>query len=367
MHPGPKPVKLRAFSRGLEKSETCAHYINVAPAEQSVGTGRERVVNGMENTGKGVQILEITEDQAGQRVDNFLLARLKGVPRSHVYRILRRGEVRVNRGRIKPHYRLRAGDRLRLPPVRRREAGTLRPPAALLERLERAILYEDERLLVLDKPAGVAVHGGSGLSFGVIEALRTLRPGAPYLELVHRLDRDTSGCLLVAKRRSALRALHGLLREGRMDKRYLALVRGAWPGGPHRVDVPLRKNVLASGERVVRVSEAGKAAQTEFTARWTGEDVTLVEVRLLTGRTHQIRVHAAHAGHPLAGDERYGDAAFNRALRRAGLRRLFLHAWSVALEMPGGGPHLQVTAPLPADLLAVLERLGCMTCKTDFG
>lgn len=301
--------------------------------------------------------MEVSGDQAGQRVDNFLAARLKGVPRSRIYRILRRGEVRVNRGRVKPSYRLRAGDRVRIPPIRTAETRPARPPAAASERLGGRVLYEDARLLVLDKPSGMAVHGGSGLSYGVIEALRALRPDAPYLELVHRLDRETSGCLVVAKRRSALRALHAQMREGGMDKRYLALVRGRWQGGPRRVDAPLRKNTLRSGERMVSVREDGRAALSWFRPVTIYREATLMEVRIETGRTHQVRVHAAHIGHPIAGDDKYGDEAFNRRLAGLGLRRLFLHASALGFDDPGGGGPLEVSAPLPDDLRQVLDQL----------
>ena len=304
-----------------------------------------------------VEFLEISEDAAGQRLDNFLLARLKGVPKSHVYRLLRKGEVRVNKGRAKPDYRLEAGDVVRLPPVRRPEAGAV--PAggrAAGQRLEACILHEDDRLLVLDKPSGVAVHGGSGLSHGVIEALRAARPDAPHLELVHRLERETRGCLLVATRRSALRALHELLREGKVEKRYLALVRGRWELGQVRLDDRLRKTVRG-GERVVTVDATGKAAASIFRPVEIGSEASLLEVRIMTGRTHQIRVQAAEAGHPLAGDDRYGEREFNKRMKHFGLDRLFLHAASVGWEDPSSGEWRVYSAPLPEDLRAVLARL----------
>ncbi len=309
---------------------------------------------------QGPRTLEIGPDAAGQRIDNFLLTRLKGAPKSLIYRILRRGEVRVNRGRIKPSYRLQAGDSVRIPPVRLGEPRTpARPNQRVLDELEAAILYEDKRLLVLNKPSGLAVHGGSGVSFGVIEALRALRPEAHYLELVHRLDRETSGCLVIAKKRSALRALHALLRgegEEGVDKRYLALVKGRWEGGPRRVEAPLHKNVLKSGERIVVVDPAGKAALSLFKPLTIYDDASLVEVRLITGRTHQVRVHAAHAGHPIAGDDKYGDPEFNRRMAGLGLKRLFLHARSLGFELEGGAP-VQVNAPLDDDLNRVLDAL----------
>ncbi len=310
---------------------------------------------------KAVQWVEIEAELAGQRIDNFLLTRLKGVPRSRIYRILRRGEVRVNRGRIKPSYRLQAGDQLRIPPVRMSEADEpVRAGQRVIETLEAGILYEDAGLLVLNKPSGLAVHGGSGLSYGVIEVLRAMRPDAPYLELVHRLDRETSGCLIIAKKRSHLRQLHALLRrEGgeRIEKTYLTLVQGGWQGGTRKIDAPLRKNTLRSGERMVSVSADGKPSQSVFTPLARYGDASLMEVRLLTGRTHQVRVHAAHAGHPIAGDGKYGDAGFNRALARRGLDRLFLHAHRIHLTHPGTGEHLRVSAPLDARLQAVLDRL----------
>jgi 23S rRNA pseudouridine955/2504/2580 synthase len=304
-----------------------------------------------------VEIVRIGPDEAGQRLDNFLLTRLKGVPKSHVYRLLRKGEVRINKGRAKPEYRLEPGDEVRLPPVRRPEpnAPTQRGRNAGL-RLEGQILHEDERLIVLDKPTGIAVHGGSGMSHGVIEALRAARPDAPYLELVHRLDRETSGCLLLAKKRSMLRALHEMLREGRVEKRYLALVKGRWELGQVRLEDRLRKT-MRGGERVVTVDEAGKTAASIFRPVEIGSAASLLEVRIMTGRTHQIRVQAAEAGHPLAGDERYGDRDYNRKMKELGCDRLFLHAASVGWEDPVSGEWRVFSAPLPDDLREVLSRL----------
>jgi len=304
-----------------------------------------------------VQELEIDAEQAGQRIDNFLLRRLKGVPKSRIYRILRKGEVRVNRGRIGPDYRLQSGDRVRIPPIRVGEAKPApRTDGDRLAWLEQRVLFEDKGLLILDKPSGMAVHGGSGVSFGVIEALRALRPSAPFLELVHRLDRDTSGCLMVAKKRSILRALHELMRGDGIEKRYLALLAGAWKGGERRVSAPLRKNVVSSGERIVRVDPEGKPARSLFRPLRRFADATLVEVVLDTGRTHQIRVHAAHIGHPVAGDEKYGDETCNRRLRELGLKRLFLHAHALAFQLPER-ERLEASTPLDAELQAVLERL----------
>ena len=302
--------------------------------------------------------MEISADLAGQRVDNFLLNRLKGAPRSLIYRILRRGEVRVNKGRIRPEYRLKAGDTLRIPPVRLAPRTTPpRPAEPVLHQLENAILYEDNRLLVLNKPSGMAVHGGSGLSYGVIEGLRALRPQAPYLELVHRLDRDTSGCLLIAKKRSALRRLHELLRSNQVDKRYFALLKGQWRGGSRDIDAPLRKNVLRSGERMVRVDPEGKTALSIFRPLAVGKSASLVEVKLETGRTHQIRVHAASIDQPIAGDDKYGDDGFNRQLREIGLKRLFLHARSLRFQLIEGESAIEVSAPLDEVLQQVLRKL----------
>ena len=300
---------------------------------------------------------------AGQRIDNFLLRELKGVPRSRLYRVLRKGEVRVNKGRVKADYRLQTGDLVRIPPLRLpepREPG--RAPDAQRARVEAGVLYEDARLLVIDKPAGLAVHGGSGLSYGLIETLRQIRPGAE-LELVHRLDRDTSGCLLVAKRRSTLRQLHELIRAGAMEKRYLALLVGDLPRDRVTVNAALAKNVLQSGERMVRVdAAAGKPARTIFRclarASVDGQRLTLVEAELITGRTHQIRVHAAHLGTPLAGDAKYGDFEANRRLRSVGLGRLFLHASLVAFTAEHLERPLRVRAPLPDDLADVLKGFG---------
>ncbi len=311
-----------------------------------------------------VRHVEVGAEHTGQRLDNFLARLLGNVPRSHIYRLVRRGEVRVNGRRAKPEQRLESSDSIRVPPLRVdvEPAAPGRPPPQLLERVARAITHEDDRLIVVDKPAGLAVHGGSGLSFGIIEALRALRPQED-LELVHRLDRDTSGCLLVARRRSSLRILHALLREGRFEKGYLALVKGQWNLGRRRIEAPLRTDVRVSGERTVKVHPSGKAAVSEFrpvqffgprTSR--SPRATLVEVALHTGRTHQIRVHAAHAGHPVAGDEKYGDDTFNLAMRELGLERMFLHSHRVSFEWPQGGT-FSVSAPLPPELRATLERL----------
>lgn len=305
----------------------------------------------------GVRHLQITAEYAGQRLDNFLLRELKGAPKSLIYRILRRGEVRLNGGRVQPNQRLQTGDQLRIPPVRLGERDSRPPPLTLATRLQDAVLYEDAEVLVLDKPAGLAVHKGSGVDFGVIELLRALRPNEPFLELAHRLDRETSGCLVLARNSTALRWIHEALRQGRVEKRYLALVRGQWNHGVKIVDLPLQRNVLRSGERMVEVAEEGKSALTRFQPLTLHQSASLVEVMIATGRTHQIRVHAATIGHPLAGDEKYGDNAFNRSMaERHGLRRLFLHAHSVSL--PVGGRQIAVDTPLSRELKMVMDSLG---------
>lgn len=306
-----------------------------------------------------VRYLSINEAQQGQRIDNFLLGRLKGVPRSHVYRLLRTGQVRINGRRSRPKQRLCAGDEVRIPPWRGPVTDAVtRPPDALMARVTEAILYEDADLLVLNKPAGLAVHAGSGVRHGLIEALRCARGGDENLELAHRLDRDTSGCLLVARHRAMLLELHRLLRAGGVEKRYLALLLGRWSNGERVVDAPLARDRVRSGERMVEVSEdGGRRARSRFRPLACGERASLVEVALETGRTHQIRVHAAHVGHPVAGDPKYGDRVFNRTLRADGLRRMFLHAAQVSLPLEHARCPLQVSAPLPDDLAAVLERL----------
>jgi len=311
------------------------------------------------------------EEDAGQRVDKVLARLLPGVPRTHIFRLLRRGEVRLNGKRVSGEARVTNGDVLRVPPVRlEAPPPRLDSPKAttqLAGRLTAAIIHEDERLLVVNKPAGVAVHGGSGVSAGVIEALRAARP-EETLELVHRLDRDTSGCLLIARKRSTLRSLHAMLRDdvegagegdSAFDKRYLVLVRGKWELGKKRIEAPLRTDIRVGGERTVKVAPDGKEAVSEFrVVQFFGHLATLLEVRLLTGRTHQIRVHAAWAGHPVAGDEKYGDEAYNRQMQRFGLKRLFLHAHSISFQDPDRKVLVSVSAPLPPELHAVIDQLG---------
>jgi 23S rRNA pseudouridine955/2504/2580 synthase len=302
------------------------------------------------------RMVVIESGDAGQRIDNYLLRSLKGVPRSRIYRILRKGEVRVNKGRVTASYRLQSGDQLRIPPIRiaEREGGRV-PPAASALLLGR-VLYSCKGLMVIDKPAGMAVHGGSGLSHGLIEALRLARTDLSAAELVHRLDRDTSGCLMVATRRSMLRQLHARLRDGEVDKRYLALLAGRLAEERYDVDQPLRKNQLRGGERYVTVDSEGKPARTLFRVVERYREATLVEALLYSGRTHQIRVHAASIGHPVVGDEKYGDERVNQRLAKVGLNRLFLHARGLSFTLDSG-EEVVVSAPLPQELEEVLDRL----------
>src|SRR5262245_5224002 len=299
---------------------------------------------------------EVGEESAGQRLDNYLTRLLKGVPKSHIYRILRSGEVRINSRRAEPGYRVQEGDRLRLPPLRTAKPAPVRAPGPVT-RLHAEVLYEDDHLLAINKPAGVAVHGGSGISRGVVEQLRLERPEARFLELVHRLDRETTGVLLLAKRRPALTALHRQLREGRVGKIYSALVKGRWREGKRSVELPLRKYVSRTGERRVSVQQDGLSARTVFHLRrnWTG--FSLLEAELKTGRTHQIRVHLAHLGFPIAGDDKYGDFTLNRQLAKQGLKRMFLHASRVVFAHPHSGAPLKLEAALPADLQGFLATL----------
>jgi 23S rRNA pseudouridine955/2504/2580 synthase len=311
----------------------------------------------------GVKLVRVPEDRDGQRLDNFLLGQLKGAPRSIIYKIVRSGQVRINGKRAKPDSRLAGGDEVRIPPVRLDAPGETRaPPKGMLERLAASIVFEDKALLAINKPTGIATHGGSGISHGVIEGLRALRPGEP-LELVHRLDRDTSGLLVLAKKRSALLELQALMREGDEDegpeKRYLALLVGKLPAGTMTVDAPLQKSVLQGGERMVRVDASGKASVSHFTLLERRGGHSFCEVRIETGRTHQIRVHAAHIGHPVAGDEKYGDREANKRLaEQVGLKRLFLHAASMQFALGGGERPYLLNAPLAEDLRAALDRLG---------
>ncbi len=307
-----------------------------------------------------VSFVKINPLQAGQRIDNFLLKHLKNVPKSHIYRLLRKGQVRVNKGRVKPVYKLQTGDTLRIPPLQLelKEPLSVSSNSSRLQQLARAILYEDQQLLVLNKPAGMAVHGGSGINFGVIEGLRALYPQAPYLELVHRLDRDTSGCLLIAKKPACLKQLHQALREQQVGKYYAALIKGNWEAHLAQINAPLLKNVVKSGERIVRVDAEGKSALSRFKLQQRFTQSCLVQVKLDTGRTHQIRVHAAHTEHPIAGDSKYGDEAFNQEMRDLGLKRLFLHAETLHIPALGEQSAQHFQAPLPEELKQVLVKLS---------
>lgn len=307
------------------------------------------------------QLLEVPESAVGQRLDNYLLKILKGVPKSHLYRLLRKGEIRVNKKRAKPDYRLIATDIIRLAPIRLSEKSPVTKPSEnLTTYLKQQILFEDKRILIINKPAGLAVHGGSGVSLGLIEALRTIYPKLDFLELVHRLDRDTSGCIILAKKPSILKILHEKMRTNKVVKIYQLLAKGHWPQHLQRIDAPLQKNHLQSGERMVFVNTDGKPAITEFKVLQHFQHATLLQAKLLTGRTHQIRVHALHAGHPLVGDEKYGDKTFNKMLQQMGCKRLFLHAYQLQFSLPDAADieeTIKVTAPLPEDLTKFLQHL----------
>ena len=305
-----------------------------------------------------VQLLTISEEEAGQRIDNYLLRICKGVPKSHVYRVLRSGEVRVNKGRIDQLYRLVEGDVVRIPPIRMAEVST-----QVVPKLEFPIVFEDSHLLIIDKPAGVAVHGGSGVSYGVIEQLRSSRPEAKFLELVHRLDRETSGLLLIAKKRTALTNLHEQMRDGLTDKRYYTLVSGDWKNARQHIKLPLHKYTTADGERRVRVQADGMASHTVFTLKRKFKDFAFLEAELKTGRTHQIRVHLSASGFPIAGDDKYGDFPLNKALQKASsdrgaLKRMFLHAHQISFTHPESGKLTTVNAPLPKECDAFLRSLA---------
>jgi 23S rRNA pseudouridine955/2504/2580 synthase len=307
----------------------------------------------MKDLGKvSVRQVDIGSETAGQRVDNFLLRECKGVPKSHIYRILRSGEVRINSGRVEATYRLQEGDRVRIPPLRvGAKAAASKPP-----KIDLPLLYEDEGLIAADKPAGLAVHGGSGISYGVIEQLRAARPETKFLELVHRLDRDTSGLLLLAKKRSVLTAMHELIRTGQMDKRYLVLVQGKWPPGKQHVKLKLQRYVTGAGERRVSVDDEGREAHTVFELERACGARSLLQAQLKTGRTHQIRVHLAHLGFPIVGDDKYGDFDLNKRLAKQGLKRMFLHAWKLAFVHPLSGDRLRLEAPLPPELDTFLTK-----------
>ncbi len=310
----------------------------------------------MTDTSQKVRLVDIGQRHQDQRLDNFLLSQLKGVPKSRIYKLLRSGQVRVNKGRKKPDYRLQAGDQVRIPPVTTADRTPAQAPRPLLEKLQQNILFEDGDVMVLNKPAGLAVHGGSNIPYGVIEMLRQLRPGATMLELVHRLDRDTSGCLVLAKTRPALTRLHAQFRRERaVEKTYRAVLAGRWQGGERMVDAPLRKNTLQGGERMVCVDREGKPAQSLFSPLDYFRRATYAEIKLYTGRTHQIRVHAAHVGHPLAGDPKYGDKSFNQYLKNNNLRRMFLHAYKLVFSLDR---NYEIIAPLDEDWQTLFSLLN---------
>jgi 23S rRNA pseudouridine955/2504/2580 synthase len=317
-------------------------------------------------TANAVTSLVIDIDQAGQRLDNFLIARLKGVPKSKIYNIIRKGEVRINKGRVKPEYKLLQGDLLRIPPVRTAETGTIAKPShQMTNLLASSILYEDDGLMVVDKPPGLAVHGGSGVTLGLIETLRQMRPELHHLELVHRLDKDTSGCIMIAKKRSYLRHLQAALRDkssGGIVKTYQALVIGDWPKSLQHVTAPLHKTETADGNRIVRVTPEGKPSLTEFKLLKRFEGIhsnifSLIEARPISGRTHQIRVHAQYAGHSLVGDAKYGNDLINSQMKENGVKRLFLHASSLEFLLPNATKPIRVESPLPDDLSFALKQL----------
>ena len=308
---------------------------------------------------QSVQFIEITDSNAGQRLDNFLLSLEKGVPKSRIYRALRKGEVRVNKGRKKQTYKLQLGDTVRIPPLRVTEKTISNTVSDFLrQQLAESILHEDDDLLILNKPSGLAVHAGSGIDQGIIEALRIIRAELPFLELVHRLDRDTSGCLLLAKSRAALLHLQQQMVEHDINKRYLTLLKDSWGKEEKTVIAPLLKNTVSAGERMVQVNDEGKYAETLFIPLQQFPDAQLTEVVLFTGRTHQIRVHAKHIGYPLAGDDKYGQRAFNKQMKKAGLKRLFLHAWKLGITHPATNETLQIEAPIPLQLQTFINKMN---------
>jgi len=310
------------------------------------------------NTRSSVQLIEIKEDQDGQRLDNFLARVLGSIPKSMIYRIIRKGEVRVNKGRIKPNHRLKTGDLVRVPPVRlETETTRKRLPDALLAEIRQCILFENDDCIVIDKPSGLAVHGGSGLHFGVLDVMRAIRPENDYLELVHRIDRETSGCLMLAKNRKTLVFMHEQLKQKQITKKYLAGVEGHWQDGKKTVSAPLMKNSIQGGERIVEVNPDGKEAISHFKLIQHYNRLSLVEVDIQTGRTHQIRVHAAHEGHPVAGDKKYGNKTYNSWIKERGLKRLFLHAYWLEFYLPGQSERTQINSPLSDELQIVLNNL----------
>lgn len=299
--------------------------------------------------------MEVSAAQLNQRLDNFLFKRLGNVPRTRIYRIIRKGEVRVNKKRCKPEYKLQIGDQVRIPPLQLEQSRPTKskPSQQLLQKLEQSVLYENSNILVIDKPAGLAVHAGSSVDYGVIDALRLLYPNNG-IELVHRLDRDTSGCLLLAKNRPALLAMQSMFRNQQVSKNYIAAVQGRWPLELIEISQPLKKFHLPNGERRVRVDAAGKTALSQFKLLATGKDYSLLRVKLVTGRTHQIRVHCQAQGHPLAGDDKYGDSGFNRSMRHRGIRRLMLHASSLELPFSDYTSEVVINAVLPTEFEQLL-------------
>ncbi|MFQ5469395.1 MAG: RluA family pseudouridine synthase [Gammaproteobacteria bacterium] len=305
-----------------------------------------------------VQLVEINASFDGQRIDNYLMTRLKGVPKSHIYRLLRTGQVRINKGRIKPAYRLKSGDIIRIPPVNvAADTKPARPGDKLRERIRDSLIYEDDHLIVINKPSGIAVHSGSGIEYGAIEILRSLYGDQQQIDLVHRLDRETSGCLLITRNRKILPELHNLIRQGDMEKRYLTLLKGKWQGGTREINFAMNKQRLVSGEAMVQIHEDGKPALSIFSPEDIFSYASLMDVTLVTGRTHQIRVHATHTGHPVAGDEKYGNRDFNRHMRSIGLKRLFLHAHQLEFNLPASGKEISITAPLDDELNGVVNKL----------
>jgi 23S rRNA pseudouridine955/2504/2580 synthase len=312
-----------------------------------------------ENSKRSVIFEEVSEDYAGQRLDNFLMSRIKGAPKSLIYRIIRKGEVRVNKGRSKPDYKVALGDVVRIPPVHvKAEGEPVDVPNRMAADIEKAIIFEDDYLLAVNKPRGMAVHGGSGISLGLIEALRVIRPDNKRLELVHRLDRDTSGVILVAKKRTTLVALHKMLQnKSGMKKRYLGLVYGAWPKHLKDVTVPLMKNELKSGERVVKVTQEGKACHTRYSLERRYEDYTLVNAEPVTGRTHQIRVHCQFSGFSIVGDDKYATDEELKASKKMGAKRMFLHAQSLKFKHPQTEENIFIEAPLDDAYEGFLKKL----------
>lgn len=311
--------------------------------------------------GSKVKFVTVTENNESQRIDNFLLLTLKGVPKSKIYRIIRKGEVRVNKGRVKPEYKLAVGDVVRVPPVSvREESATVKPSDKIASLLQQSVIFENSELLVINKPSGLAVHGGSGINLGVIEAFRAIRPEEKFLELVHRLDRDTSGCLLIAKKRPMLKYLHQCLREDTMKKIYHTVVVGKWPSHVREVNAPLQKNELKSGERVVTVTKEGKPSLTKFRLIERYKGYTLVEASPITGRTHQIRVHAAFAGYPILGDEKYGVDDLNKNMKKFGARRLMLHAAELTVKLPSERKVTVFKAPYEASFDRVVDGLKAL-------